>query len=225
MSLLTTLTVLTISLMAHASKISFSLDSNSASQDIVHLETNGAILYMKTSSSVFEVPLLNSQEARAAYDAIKYEGLNVICVLQNEKNVCEQLIMPRPEIHSATRFRVERTKIFPAYYAAIEKECLSDKSKMMYGKAGYTQGKSIHPLMALTTGESLNYGGGFIVRIFNAQGKQLHDYPSDEREVTYLNNTNPINMPAWIKIDESREKVILLNVDTCKTSGEVSLRN
>ena len=79
----------------------------------------------------------------------------------------------------------------------------------------------MNPALAMAMGGSASYGGGFRVEIFNDVGQRVSSYALDEREVVYLNNTNPINLSVWMKIDENRKKIVLLENQSCKAIGEV----
>jgi hypothetical protein len=122
----------------------------------------------------------------------------------------------------ATEYNVPTTN----YYRAIEDKCRLGKEKgdvrMYWGKAGSAKTYSMHPLLALATGESSsNYGGGFGVQINDPEGLPFKYYRINLQEVVQLNNTDPTELIVWMEIDLKRKVVVLIDNDSCKSVGEV----
>lgn len=196
--------ILLFSLLVSAKNIDFStLDASDvramsdidSSEEILSVtaETDNVVIKTKKPSTL-TVPMINAQEAKGAAKEITENSGNVFCTYSQEVKSCEAL-------WSRFKFHVERTKLFPSYYQAIESDCLANKDKdMPYGRLG-------------------NLGLEIL-----QEGRLVKSFHIDEREISFLNNTNPLNSEAWLKIDQQRKKVVLLNVSSCKVMGEVPYR-
>ena len=188
-----------------------------SSEKISSVEAQGANVVIKTQKlSTLVVPLLNPREAKDAAAAIQVSS-DVLCKFSEEAKSCEKL-------QAKVTFQVDRARLFPAYYQALESNCrTTNKSDLLYGKIDLFGGYKINPALALAFGGPALSEGRLGLEIIE-KGRLVKSYLLEKNEITFLNNTNPFRAETWITIDKLRQKVILLDARSCKAIGEVPYR-
>ena len=120
------------------------------------------------------------------------------------------------------------------YYQKMQANCKTNsadakKSEMAYyGSLNYGKTRSSN-LMLDTFNVIMGGSAGGVATLYMdiyQKGVHISSYPVDEREVVYLNNTNPINAAVWVEIDKQREVAVLLYGpdSSCLPIGEVPYR-
>lgn len=186
-------------------------------EKILSVNGEGSTFIIKMKSSTLEVPLINEQEVSRAIDDFKFSGKNIFCTMTQDAKNCEGLRIKYD-------YKIERTKLFPNYYKNIEVHCKTLAGDMLYGTLGYSGGYNMNSLLALATGESPSFKGYLSLPIFERGTLKKTLFIQNEKEIVYLNNTNPLHLNVWVYMDDLRKKAVLLEGSSCKSVGEISYK-